>query len=114
MGWTGIENDGIRRDARAHIARGVGEFTANRTLACQRVGDVIYAAYWGEDDKIIGLVVLLDRPRGGWTYYKAMTEHEGPYEANCPESILDVLDEIEDEYGLAWRERCRANARRAA
>ena len=113
MGWTGIENDGVRRDARAHLMRAL-EATEDRVLACQRRGDVIYAAYWTAEDEIIGLVVLLDRPRGGWTYYKVMDEGMGPYEANCPESILDVLDETEDEYALAWRERCRANARRAA
>ena len=110
MGWDGIQNDGVRRDARAHIARGIGEVTASRTLACKRVGDVVYGAYWGEDDKIIGLVLLMER-RNGWTYYKAMTEAEGPYESACPADILGLLDETTEEYAIAWRERCWAKLR---
>jgi hypothetical protein len=106
MGWTGIENDGLRRDAREHIARGIGAETERRTLAAKRIGGVIYGAYWGEDDKIIGLVLLLEQ-HNGWTHYKAMTEAEGPAEAGCPADILSLLDETDEEYAIAWRERCR-------
>jgi hypothetical protein len=108
MGWDGIPNDGKRRNAHEHIERGIGAATLTRTLAAQRVGDTIYAAYWGEDDQIIGLVLLIDR-QPGWTYYKAMTEHEGPAESKCPAEILDLLDPISAEWALEWRARCRAN-----
>ena len=108
MGWTGMENDGVRRDARAHLMRAL-EATEDRVLACQRIGDVIYAAYWTAEDKVIGLVVLLDRPMGGWTYYKVIDEGMGPHASDCPISILDVLDETSTEYALEWRARCRAN-----
>jgi len=113
MGWDGMQNDGVRRDARGHIARVLGEEAAERTLAAERVGDVIYAAYWSAEDVVSGLVILIDRPRGGWTYYKVMDETMGPNEAKCPEGILDTLDATDDHYANEWRSRCRRAIRQA-
>ena len=106
MGWTGMQNDGVRRDARAHMARVLG--TEERVLAAKRVGDVIYSAYWTESDQVIGLVTLMERS-GGWTHYKVMGEDEGPNASECPAEILDVLDPIDSDYAMAWRARCRSN-----
>jgi hypothetical protein len=112
MGWDGIQNDGKRRDARAHIERGVGSDAARRTLAAKRIGDVIYAAIEGQNGNgpadVFGAVILLERARG-WTYYKVMDEGMGPFESECPAEILDLLTETTDNYSLAWRYRCRAN-----
>ena len=41
--------------------------------------------------------------------YKDMSEDMGPCESDCPASILSALSPTDDEYALAWRERCRAN-----
>lgn len=41
--------------------------------------------------------------------YKDMSEDMGPCEDRCPASILSLLSPTDDEYALAWRERCRAN-----
>lgn len=39
--------------------------------------------------------------------YKDMDETMGPYYCDCPNSILDILSPTENEYALAWREKCR-------
>ena len=38
--------------------------------------------------------------------HRPMDETEGPYEAKCPKSILKKLSPTENEFALAWRERC--------
>lgn len=43
--------------------------------------------------------------------YKDMDESMGPYSYDCPLSILDLLSPTENEYALAWRERCRSKAK---
>jgi hypothetical protein len=48
----------------------------------------------------------------GW---KSMSEEMGPCEAECPERILDLLTETDNENALDWRKRCREfHARRKA
>ena len=113
MGWDGIQNDGQRRDARAHIERAVGRDAARRTIAATRKGDVIYAAIMGDAGEgpsiTFGAVILIDRSQRGWTYYKAMDEGMGPHEDECPAEILDRLTDTTCNYALSWRYRCRAN-----
>lgn len=41
--------------------------------------------------------------------YKDMDESEGPYESNCPASILKLLSPTTSKYAIAWRERCWEN-----
>ena len=36
----------------------------------------------------------------------------GPYEADCPARILDLLTETDNQHALDWRRRCRANLER--
>lgn len=43
--------------------------------------------------------------------YKDMSEDCGPCESKCPISILDLLSPTDNEYTLAWRQRCRENAK---
>lgn len=38
----------------------------------------------------------------------------GPYEDDCPRSILDLLSPTDNEYANAWRARCRARLERRA
>lgn len=44
--------------------------------------------------------------------YKDMDESMGPYAYDCPESILDLLSETDNEYASEWRKRCREEAKR--
>lgn len=41
--------------------------------------------------------------------YKDMSEDMGPFEANCPQSILKLLSETDNEFALEWRKRCWKN-----
>ena len=43
-------------------------------------------------------------------YYKDMSEDMGPYESECPVSIIKLLSPTDHEYALAWRKRCLDNA----
>ena len=46
--------------------------------------------------------------------YKDMEESMGPYEDDCPGSILDLLSPTDNEYAQEWRQRCRARLARRA
>jgi len=67
-----------------------------------------------EDRKVWAMVCLVKyNPRDSEGYifgYKDMTESMGPCEAECPESILDLLTPTDNHYALEWRARCRENA----
>lgn len=55
-------------------------------------------------------VIKVTQTRGDYGFcYKTMTESMGPYEANCPASILDLLTPTDDECANEWRARCRKN-----
>ena len=44
--------------------------------------------------------------------YKDMTEHAGPNECRCPQSILELLGPTTDDHALDWRRRCLATIER--
>jgi hypothetical protein len=48
-------------------------------------------------------------PEGYIFGYKDMDESMGPYECDCPASILDLLTPTDREYAPQWRARCREN-----
>jgi hypothetical protein len=41
-----------------------------------------------------------------------MDESMGPFECNCPKSILELLSPTDNEYALNWRENCYKNIRK--
>jgi len=41
--------------------------------------------------------------------YKDMDESCGPNADECPESVLNLLTETDNEYALEWRKACRKN-----
>jgi hypothetical protein len=60
---------------------------------------------------VICLVRYDPRDPEGYIFgYKDMDEAMGPYECDCPESILDLLTPTDRQYALQWRARCRENA----
>lgn len=71
--------------------------------------NIIYAAYQTPYG-IVGLVIC-------WKYYpsnrevvhKEMTEIEHPFYYECPNNILDMLDDTDNETALEWRQKCREN-----
>lgn len=60
---------------------------------------------------LVCLVRYNPRDREGYIFgYKDMDETVGPYEAECPVAILDLLTPTENANALAWRAKCRAHA----
>lgn len=54
------------------------------------------------------LLQFVPKAYDGLTFgYKDMTEHMGPYIWRCPEKILALLTETDNEYANRWREKCR-------
>lgn len=93
-----------------------------RFLATATKDGVFYAAVENlptatyKPGAVWGLVTLTKWTSGHHNYgWKDMDETMGPYEANCPDRILDLLTPIDSEWANEWRARCRANnAARAA
>lgn len=59
----------------------------------------------------ICLVEYNPRAHDGYFFgYKDLHEAMGPYESNCPETILDLLTPTTSETAIQWRQHCRASA----
>ena len=59
----------------------------------------------------ICLIRYNPRDREGYIFgYNDMEESMGPYECDCPASILDLLTPTDAQQALPWRARCRENA----
>lgn len=44
---------------------------------------------------------------GTETIVKLQDESMGPYDAQCPDRLLDMLDEPYNDYAAEWRQKCR-------
>lgn len=139
MGWTSYNatyyrNGTVDRKAEcdAHFMEGLNKGHFNVKKSAMR-GSVYYAAveplvrYAGRDEQ--GNSIYEDVPeneRETWAAvfltsvnmrdyynfaYKDMSEDMGPYDSQCPLSILNLLSPTENKYANEWRERCRANAK---
>ena len=64
------------------------------------------------EQKVYGYVFLTKTDMKDYynIYYKDMSEDMGPYESECPVSIIKLLSQTDHEYALAWRKRCLDNA----
>lgn len=60
--------------------------------------------------RVFAVFILLQYYKDGYYNfgYKDMSEDCGPYQAECPERILNLLTETDSEYANKWREACRA------
>ena len=84
-------------------------------LATARKGGVIYAAATRRDGEgyeypgqVYALVMPYSTSRGEFIV-KEQDESMGPYDAEAPAKILDLLTETKIKYALEWREKCRKN-----
>ena len=66
-------------------------------------------------ERYIGLDLMQSGyPDHGWGY-KDLCESMGPNQVNCPLGFLDLVPNIPEPYGAAWRERVKAyHAQRSA
>jgi len=70
----------------------------------------------GKTGSVFAAVVLVrwnPRASDGYVFaYKDMDETAGPFECECPERILRLLDPTENHAALVWRRRCIRNLMR--
>jgi len=124
MGWTGYH--ATYYDRRGNIDRkaeldermaGENEYGKWEVLKSSMRGSVYYAAIRRTmpdgNSHVFGCVCLTSVDNSDYCNfsYKDMSEDMGPGESKCPVSILDLLSPTENEYALAWRKRCRENAK---
>lgn len=123
MGWTYQsakfykENGSIDRKAECdNMCNWEGKTKKYKVLKSVMKGRVYYAA--GEEtDKVTGetkvfaWVILTGTDSRSWYNFghKMMDESVGPFECDCPKSILELLTEPRNDYAREWRERCWAN-----
>ena len=70
--------------------------------------NVIYTAYQLPSGKVIGMVICYKYyPKDREVVHKEVTEDMGPRHSECPNNILDMLSETDNEFALEWRARCR-------
>jgi hypothetical protein len=88
-------------------------------------GNVFYAVCKftapGNDPVFYGVIVQFSRSKGEFGY-KELTENCGPYSANAPVRMIDLLDKLAPidpldarqsaQWALTWRNKCRENAKR--
>lgn len=105
MGWTGIPdfNGGVKEKIE-EVTRG---FENSDVLKSQMVNSTIYSAIRNNDTGEVWCMITLTAMDRGEFLYKSMDDCSGPYEYDCPLSILDLLTDTDSEYSLKWREKVR-------
>lgn len=128
MGWTSYHATHYKKgkidrkaECDAYFLEGLnaGHF---EVLKSAMVGSVYYAAVRGlkqcEDNgniyaetPVFAVVFLTSTDSKDYFNfsYKDMSETMGPYQSDCPKSILDLLSPTDNEFANAWRQRCRDN-----
>ena len=71
-------------------------------------GNYVYVEMPKEEQKTFAVVFLTSTNMKDYYNfsYKDMSEDMGPYECDCPKSILDLLSPTDNEYANAWRKAC--------
>ena len=132
MGWLfmSVASMGATRTPKSYLdaqltyerAQDDGSIVGFRVLRSACVGNRVYYAAaqpyalrdGAENAKPAVAIVCLVRwnPRaasGEHFGYKDMDETMGPYEADCPESVLALLGSTSSESAIDWRRRCLNN-----
>jgi hypothetical protein len=111
MGWTYFKPPGGKRAV--EILR--DEIRPLMILRAEQIGSTVYAAVKAPSApaEVFAMVFLIHR-RNGQFGYKDMGEEMGPYESDCPASILNMLTDTDSQYARDWRARCWSNIRAKA
>lgn len=106
MGWTALH-----KDSNVSIKSFFeNEFTPNEVVGCKVVNKTAYIALkLADKTEVVGVVVLLDyKPKLHFNFaYKVMDETMIPYYYDCPESIMNMLTETDNESAIQWRAFCK-------
>lgn len=74
-------------------------------------GEYIYTDIPENEQQVFAVVFLTSTNMKDYYNfaYKPMDETVGPYQYDCPKSILDLLTPTENEYANEWRKKCCEN-----
>lgn len=114
MGWTSCDAHYYKANGKVDVKAECDHmFCKNYEVikSCLK-GSVYYGALKdSETNEIFAVIVKTSTScADGFNFgYKEMDETCGPYECDCPDSILDLLTEPENEWAKEWREKCRMN-----
>lgn len=115
MGWTeyiATEFKKGRVDRKAEcdkIFNWSNETTTSKVLKSTMVGSTYYAAVeYTRNGKteVYGMVCLTSVRERYLFAYKDMSEDMGPYQYDCPKSIIDLLTPTDNEWANEWRQKC--------
>jgi hypothetical protein len=128
MGWTSfLDNPGLKAaDILTRELTGSNDSGASWEFIDKATkGNVFYAVckFTAPNNAPIfyGVIVQFSRSKGEFSY-KELTENCGPYSANAPIRMIDLLDKLAPidpldarqsaQWALKWRQKCRENAKR--
>jgi hypothetical protein len=118
MGWT-TTNKPSYISAKEYIEKNVLTWSSpTHTYRVLDGGVKNFRTYYGAVEKVenstgnrqvFAVIILLQYYRNDYYNfgYKDMSEDVGPYEAECPERILNLLTETSSDYANKWRQACR-------
>jgi hypothetical protein len=77
-------------------------------------GEHIYIDIPEDEQRVFAVVFLTSTNMKDYFNfaYKDMDESCGPYQCDCPRSILDLLTPTENEYAKEWRKQCYENLKK--
>ena len=118
MGWTWYHCAARKRngkpDVKAECDGMLNHGERTRVLKSTMVGSTYYAAVQDNSDDSVWAAIFHTSVNSRDYYdfgYKDMDETMGPYQYNCPDSILDLLTPTDSEWARQWRDRCRKHNR---
>lgn len=107
MGWD-YHEELAPYDRRAICRRHIGN--GYEVIKDAVVGTTYYAAVKSPHDGSVSALIILTRidQRSYCNFgMKWLTEYDGPFHCDCPESILKELSPTANSYALEWRAKCR-------
>ncbi|KKM23342.1 hypothetical protein LCGC14_1616130 [marine sediment metagenome] len=111
MGWTGYPN--TNKTAHELVVEEIEWGSPQRHKVVAHSGKY-YAVENLQTGEVWGLVALIDRGDGEIAT-KLVDESMGPYETECPASVLNRLTEpAPNDYARQWRQKCRERLARMA
>lgn len=118
MGWTWTQRSKGETHEEFFIRTGVLRWNVPdvtyRVLKSATIGGVFYGAIerCKDNERRVFAVIILTQwdphAKSGNNFgYKDLDETDGPYQAQCPDAILDLLTETNSKYANDWRATCR-------
>lgn len=111
MGWTGIYTGTMTRKERIAFMDKSYTWRTNAVIKSTLVGTTYYAAVKDSATGRVWAGIALTRmKKSGEFVYKDMDESLGPFQGECPISIINLLTPTDSEHANNWRKSCKEYA----